>query len=140
MMAWILLVFVGLPIAELVLLLKVGAWIGLWRTVAIILMTAIVGASMWRSQGASVLGAIQNRLSENEMPARELLEGVLVLLGGAFFVTPGFITDTVGFVCLIPGTRTILLNMLARWLKRQVEQGNVQVYVSGLSIGPWNDH
>jgi UPF0716 protein FxsA len=138
-MLWIFLVFVALPVAELILLLKVGAVIGLWKTVALIVMTAFVGASMWKSQGTTILTSIQARLADNQMPAQELLEGVLILLGGAFFLTPGFITDTMGFVCLIPTTRRILLDWMKDWLKRQVEKGNAQVYVSGGSLDPWNE-
>lgn len=130
-MTWVFIVFVVLPLSELILLLKVGAWIGLWKTIGIILVTALVGATMWRSQGLSLLWAIRDRLRRNELPAREMIEGVLVLVGGAFFLTPGFITDTMGFVLLIPTTRTIVLGWLREWLERQAEEGRVDVYVSG---------
>jgi UPF0716 protein FxsA len=139
MMLWIVLIFVALPVTELILLLKVGTVIGLWKTVALIVVTAFVGASMWRSQGTAILSSIQARLADNQMPAQELLEGVLILLGGAFFLTPGFITDTFGFVCLIPTTRRIILGWLKDWLNRQIKEGNVQVYVSGGSLSPWDD-
>lgn len=130
-MSWIFAIFVLLPLAELVLLLKVGAWLGLWRTVSIIVMTAIVGAWMWRQQGLSILWAIQDRLSQNEMPAGELLEGVMILVGGAFFLTPGFITDAIGFLCLIPLTRRRLRDFFETWLRRKIENGEIEVYVSG---------
>lgn len=130
-MTWIFLIFVALPLSELVLLLKVGAWLGLWNTVGIILLTALVGATMWRSQGLSLLWKIRNRLSRNELPAREMIEGVLVLVGGVFFLTPGFITDTFGFVLLIPATRSVVLDRLRAWLERKAEEGRVDVYVSG---------
>jgi len=136
MVLWLFLLFVGLPVTEIVLLLKVGAWLGVWETAGLIVLTAFVGASMWRSQGMSILWAIQDRLSRDEMPAEELLEGVMILVGGVFFLTPGFITDTVGFLFLIPTSRSLILRWLRRWLQRQVEKGNVQIYVSK---GPWSD-
>lgn len=131
MFTWIFLLFVALPITELVLLLKVGAWIGIWETVGIIVVTAFVGASMWRSQGLSIIWSIRKRLSQQEVPARELLEGVMVLVGGAFFLTPGFITDTFGFLCLIPATRQVLLQWIRQWLQTKIEEGEINVYVSG---------
>lgn len=135
MFVWLFLLFVALPITEIFLLLKVGAWLGVWKTVGLIVFTAFVGASVWRSQGSSIIWAIRDKLSRNEMPARELLEGVLILVGGVFFLTPGFITDTAGFLFLIPMTRTVILNWLKEWLKSQVEKGNIDVYVSG---GPFD--
>lgn len=134
-MTWIFLIFVALPLAELILLLRVGAWLGLWNTVGIIVLTALVGATVWRRQGTSILWRIRDRLRRNEVPARQLFEGVLILLAGAFFLTPGFITDTLGFLFLIPPARHILLEKLYDWVKRKAERGEIEVYVSG---GPWN--
>jgi UPF0716 protein FxsA len=134
-MGWIFLIFVGLPLAELILLLRVGAWLGFWNTVGIIVLTALVGATVWRRQGTSILWTIRNRLRRNEVPARQLFEGVLILVAGAFFLTPGFITDTLGFLFLIPPARRVVLNKVYNWVKHKVEEGEMEIYVSG---DPWD--
>ncbi len=128
---WLFLIFVALPLAELILLLRVGAWLGFWNTIGVIVLTALVGATVWRGQGMSVFWAIRDRLRRNEVPARKLFEGVLILLAGAFFLTPGFITDTLGFIFLIPPARRVLLNKLYDWLKKKADRGEVEIYVSG---------
>lgn len=128
-MVWLFLLFVVLPISELVLILQVGAWLGLWRTVGLIVITAVVGASMWRSQGLSILWSIRERIGRDETPGRELVAGMLVLIGGIFFLTPGFITDTLGFFCLIPWTRSLMLKSLRRWLERKIREGKLKVFV-----------
>lgn len=128
MLSWIIAFFIGLPIAELVLLLKVGQLIGFWRTVAVIVVTAVVGASMWRSQGMRILWRIQDELRREEVPADSMIEGLMILVGGAFLLTPGFLTDFFGFLFLIPVTRRFLKDYLKRWIKRKVERGEIEVY------------
>lgn len=97
--------FILMPILELMLLIKVGSFIGVFPTIAIVLVTAVLGVSLLRREGMSTIGKAQQRLEAGEMPASELVEGALLVVSGAFLLTPGFITDSIGFACLVPALR-----------------------------------
>lgn len=104
--------FLTVPIFEIYLLLKIGGVIGVIPTVILVVGTATLGAALLRSQGLSTLRRLQETLSRNEIPAREIVEGPLLLVGGALLLTPGFITDAMGFYLLIPATRKRVVNYL----------------------------
>ncbi|MFB6344986.1 MAG: FxsA family protein [bacterium] len=127
-MRWILSLFIGIPILELAVLMKVGEWIGFWRTVVVIIVTAVVGASMWKSQGLRILWRLQDEIGKQELPANSLVEGMMILVGGAFLLTPGFVTDAAGFICLIPFTRRFFRDHLKQWIQRKIERGEIEVY------------
>jgi len=109
------LLFVIIPIIEMILLIEVGGLIGVVPTVGLVVLTATIGIWLLRWQGLQTWFRLQARLSRGELPGSELAEGVLLLLGGALLLTPGFFTDTVGFCCLIPITRQwMAATLLAR--------------------------
>ena len=116
-MPLLFLLFVVVPVVELSLLITVGGYIGTLPTVAIVLLTAFVGASLLRREGLSTLGNARTKLESGQMPAMEMLEGVMLVIGGAFLLTPGFLTDIVGFSCLIPPIRKAIVGQL---LKRSI--------------------
>ena len=95
--------------------------IGALNTVLIILVTAIVGASLTKSQGLMVLSQIQQALNEGRLPANELLHGLIILLGGVALLTPGFITDLIGLSMLIPHIRAIYIKIAQKIIKKRVE-------------------
>ena len=97
--------FLVVPIIEIYLLIKVGSYIGILPTIALVVLTAVIGASLLRSQGMQTYLRFNQSLSEGRMPANEILEGVALLIGGALLLTPGFFTDLIGFFCLLPITR-----------------------------------
>lgn len=99
-------------LAEAVLLAKVGTAIGWPITILMIVTTAMIGSAMFRHQGLATWLRVNERMAQGEMPGQELIEGVLLLLGGALLITPGFITDAIGFACLIPATR----KPMAKWM------------------------
>lgn len=101
----LLLFFLTVPIIEMVLLLKIGAIIGVVPTVILVVTSAMFGATLLRNQGLSTFKRLRDTLSRQEIPTREIIEGPLLLLGGALLLTPGFITDVMGFYLLIPSTR-----------------------------------
>ncbi|MGH8559473.1 MAG: FxsA family protein [Methylococcales bacterium] len=101
----LLLFFLTVPIIEIYLLLKIGGIIGVLPTVILVASTAMLGATLLRSQGLSTLKRLQDTLSRREIPSREIVEGPLLLLGGALLLTPGFFTDVMGLYLLIPYTR-----------------------------------
>lgn len=109
-----LLIFVGAPLIELYLLIEVGSVIGAIPTIALSIFTAVLGGTLVRMQGFGVLFRAQGAVERREVPALELLEGALLLLVGLALLLPGFITDAVGFLLLIPALRRWLI---LRWLK-----------------------
>lgn len=119
-MSVFLFLFIIMPIAEMAVLIQVGGMIGVLNTVGLVLLTAVIGAWLLRQQGLATLLKANQRLNSGELPAKEVAEGLILAIGGALLLTPGFITDTVGFLCLIPGTRHWLA---AQALKRMVVAG-----------------
>jgi len=117
------LVFAIIPIAELYLLIKIGGIIGALNTILIILVTAVLGAYLAQSQGFIVIRNINKALSEGRLPGRELLDGLFVLLGGFTLLTPGFITDFIGFTMLIPFTRIFYIKLAAQIIQNKLETG-----------------
>ena len=115
------------PIIELYLLIRLGAWIGALPTIAIVLITGALGAYLARLEGFRVWFKIQEEASFGRFPGPELIDGLLILCAGVVLVTPGLITDVLGFLCLIPITRIPIRNWAARRLKRMVEDGNIHV-------------
>ncbi|MBU2955206.1 FxsA family protein [Marinobacter sp. F3R08] len=119
-MSVFLFLFIILPIAEMAVLIQVGGMIGVLNTVGLVFLTAVIGAWLLRQQGLATLLRANQRLNSGELPAKEVAEGLILAVGGALLLTPGFITDTVGFLCLIPGPRHWLA---AQALKRMVVAG-----------------
>ncbi|MCC5885672.1 MAG: FxsA family protein [Gammaproteobacteria bacterium] len=94
-----------MPVIELYVLIRVGQWLGAWPTVGLVFLTAAAGISLLRQQGFATLRTVRARLDAGELPAREMVEGLVLVVGGALFLAPGFITDIFGFTCLLPPTR-----------------------------------
>ncbi len=115
--------FLVIPIIEIYLLIQVGQVIGAGWTILLVVLTAVIGVWLLRIQGLSTLTRAQRRLQENELPAREILEGMALVVAGAFLLTPGFFTDTFGFLLLFPPTRIWLASLVA---SRMVVAASVQ--------------
>ena len=122
------LLFTLIPLLELSVLIKVGTVIGTLNTIMLILLTGVGGAILAKSQGLSVLSRIQEDLQLGILPTEELLNGAFVLVGGVLLLTPGLITDLLGFILLIPVTR----RLCKQWLRRKLEQKLAagKVYIS----------
>lgn len=108
MLPLLLLVFIVVPIAELYVILQVGGAIGVLPTIAILIADSVIGSALLRSQGRLAWRRFNAALTAGRPPAREVLDGGLVIFGGAFLITPGFITDIVGLLLLIPPTRAVI--------------------------------
>lgn len=113
-MRFLFLLFVALPIAEIYLLMHIGSRIGAANTVAIVFITALIGITLLRKQGMQTLLRANQRLEQGEIPIQEVVSGVILAVGGALFLAPGFITDSIGFFCLLPWTRAYLVKTLLR--------------------------
>ncbi len=114
-MPFALIAFIIIPIIEIVILIEVGGIIGALPTAALVVLTAVIGVTLLKREGIMTLARVQRRLDQGELPETELLEGVMLLVGGALLLTPGFVTDTFGFICIVPGLR----RPLARWIIRR---------------------
>ena len=106
--------FLVIPIIEIYLLIKVGEQIGALLTIFFVVLTAVIGAGLLRQQGLSTLARFQKNLSNGKIPAQELVEGILLAVGGALLMTPGFVTDTMGFLCLLPFSRKYIADNIIK--------------------------
>ena len=127
----LLLLFIGIPILELALLFELHQKVGFISTVSLVFATGVLGAWLVRNQGLATLFEIQQRLRAGELPAPQLLEGIMILLAGAVLVTPGLATDTVGFLLLIPSCRRQLRYRLQKWIEKRIQHNYVHVDHNG---------
>ena len=121
------LLFIGLPLLELYILIKIGSYLGAFLTIALIIFTGILGLLLARLEGLRTLHQIRQSLSQGIVPAEEMVDSVLIFVGGILFVVPGVITDIAALVLLIPFTRTIFKRWLRRRFDRAIERGNVRL-------------
>ena len=112
-----LIAFTIIPIIEIYLLIEIGSFFGVLTAITLVILTGFLGAFMARMQGLQTLFRIQESLREGRMPSGELLDALLIVIAGLVLLTPGFLTDSVGFLLLIPSTR----NSIISWLQRQIE-------------------
>ena len=122
--ARLLILFIIIPVTELYILIEVGKKIGSLTTIGVIILTGIIGAYLVKGQGFMILRKIQNDLNEGIMPGDSLIQGAIILAGGILLLTPGFVTDIVGFIFLIPVSRNIVKKYLLKWLKGKMKEGN----------------
>jgi UPF0716 protein FxsA len=109
----LLLLFIVMPIVEMWLLITVGREIGAWSTIGLVLLTAAVGFSLLRQQGFATLFRARQKMDSGELPAMEMVEAIILAVCGALLVTPGFVTDVIGFAGLLPGLRQWIVSGLA---------------------------
>lgn len=109
--------FIIIPIIEITVLMQVGAVLGVWPTIAIVIFTAWLGAKYVRQQGLSTLNSVQTKMAQGQMPSDEIVTGLMLLVAGVFLVTPGFVTDFFGLSLLIPAVRNGIVNSVKSQLK-----------------------
>jgi UPF0716 protein FxsA len=119
MLPLLLILFIVVPIAELYVIIQVGQAIGALPTIAILIADSVIGSALLRSQGRTAWRRFNEALAAGRVPAREVLDGALVIFGGAFLITPGFITDVVGALLLLPPTRAGFRRLLVRAFSRR---------------------
>lgn len=125
---WLLLIFILVPIIEIGLFIKVGGWIGLWPTLAIVVGMAFLGAWLLRNQGLRAIGDLQRSVQEFRDPTGPIAHGALIMLAGLLLLTPGFFTDAIGLLLLVPAVRALAIRVLVRRM--------VMFNGSGFSTGP----
>lgn len=124
----LVLLFIGLPLVELAILVKLGTLIGFWPTIGIVAVTGFIGAGLARSQGFRVWTDVARELQAGRMPVGDLTDGLLILIGGIVLLTPGLITDLFGFAMLIPTTRRGFKRYLSARFQRMTRSGEVRIY------------
>ena len=127
----LLALFLLTPVLELALLIQLGELIGFWPTVGIIALTGVSGTYLAKREGLTVFKRFNERLRGGSLPGKELIDGVIILVSAALLITPGVLTDVVGFIGLIPPTRAAIRRAVERRLKRAVEKGSVHISLGG---------
>ncbi len=123
---WVLaLLFVVVPIAEISVLIQVGQVLGALPTILLLVLSGILGSYLLKQQGSKAWSALQTTLASHQMPARELADGALIVVGGTLLLTPGFITDAVGLFCILPFTRPLARRGLTRVVSARLLGGPV---------------
>ncbi|MGN7471034.1 FxsA family protein [Brevibacillus sp. SAFN-007a] len=123
----IILIVVGFGL-ELWGLITVGSLIGGWNTVLLVILTGLLGAWLAKQQGVQVLRTLQFQLSRGQMPTETIIDGVLILVGGMLLLLPGFVSDVIGLILLIPYTRMILRHLLKQWLWYLISSGRIRFF------------
>lgn len=125
---WLFGLFVVVPIIEIALFIQVGGLIGLWPTLALVIASALAGSALMRSQSAHAWREVQQSFSDMRDPTRPLAHGVMILIAGMLLITPGFFTDTLGLLLLIPAVRDAVMRHVARRVQiTQVEMGGASM-------------
>ena len=126
------LLFVIVPIVELMLLIEMGQLVGLLPTLALVMFTGVTGAWLARAEGMRVFFQFQRELATGRLPGQAMLDGISVLVGGAFLLTPGILTDVAGFSLLFPPTRRWLQRRVRARLESQIRDGSIRVVTMGM--------
>ncbi|MBC5637480.1 membrane protein FxsA [Ornithinibacillus sp. BX22] len=124
-MRWLLLAFLIISAAEIGVLVWAGSLIGPWWVVVIILLTGFIGVSLAKREGLETWKRAQYSMQYGQVPAKELLDGICILIGGVFLFSPGFITDIAGFILVLPQTRRYFKLMLGRLIKKLIDSKTI---------------
>ncbi len=124
------LLFVIVPVAELALLIKIGTFIGTFNTILIVILTAVIGAHLVKSEGLGVMYRIRKNMDEGIFPAEELIDGMMILIAGALLLTPGFFTDFAGFLMVFPVSREYIKKIARRYIKKKMSPDEIEIHLS----------
>ena len=123
--------FIGVPIVEIAVFIEVGGVLGLWPTLGLVVLTAVLGTWQLRAQGLATLMRAREQVERGALPTRELFDGACLLVAGALLLTPGFVTDAAGFLLFFPPVRDLLLGLLARHVQTRMQ---TRVFVDGEEV------
>jgi UPF0716 protein FxsA len=119
--------FTLIPVIELALLIEIGSQIGVLNTVVIVILTAIVGAYMVRTEGIGVMYRIQKNMKDGMFPGEELISGAMILVAGALLLTPGFFTDIIGFLMVIPVSRKYIGDIIKKYIEKKMSNDEIHI-------------
>lgn len=131
MLLRLILLFTIIPIIELAILIKLGTLIGLGKTLLIVILTGITGAILAKMQGLQILYKIRDEINRGIVPARYLFDGFLIFVAGVLLITPGLLTDIIGFLILIPYTRNALKSWLTKIIQDKIKKGEFHISFFG---------
>jgi UPF0716 protein FxsA len=123
--------FIAVPLIEIAVFIQVGGWLGLWPTLGLILLTAVIGSWQLRAQGMATLESARRQLDEGRLPTRELFDGLCLLFAGALLLTPGFVTDIAGGLLFVPPVRETLRKVFGRYIQTH---GETRIYRDGEEV------
>ncbi|MFS0574874.1 FxsA family protein [Sporosarcina sp. 179-K 3D1 HS] len=126
-MKWLVLAFIVVPTAELALLMYSGKTLGLFPTIAIILITGIGGAALAKKQGMKAWTDLNRRMASMETPGNALIDSICIFIGGILLLMPGFITDLVGFLLLFHGPRKLIRPFIHKWIYKKMNNGTIRM-------------
>ena len=132
----LLLLFIVVPALELALLIELGSRLGTAPTLLLLALTGILGALLARRQGLGALRAAQEHMQRGELPAGPIVDGILILVAAVLLITPGLLTDALGFLLLVRGFRDRVKSILVSRFRRGVEERRIRVYTSGIGRSP----
>lgn len=125
--------FIGVPLLEIAVFIQVGGLLGLWPTLAIVILTAVIGTALLRVQGLATLARAQAQMQQGALPTRELFDGACLLIAGVLLLTPGFVTDGLGFLLFLPAVRDILRRILSQHMSTRMES---HITIDGQEVRP----
>lgn len=123
--------FIGVPLLEIAVFIQVGDQLGLWNTLAVVILTALIGTWLLRIQGLATLARVRGQIDQGVLPTRELFDGLCLLFAGALLLTPGFVTDSIGFALFVPQFRGLLRQWLGKRLESSMTGASFQTYGLG---------
>lgn len=123
--------FIGVPLLEIAVFIEVGDRLGLWNTLAVVILTAFIGTWLLRIQGLATLARVRGQINQGVLPTKELFDGLCLLFAGALLLTPGFVTDTIGFALFVPQIRALLRQWLGKRLELSMTASSFQAYGPG---------
>jgi UPF0716 protein FxsA len=135
----LIILFVVIPLTELFILLQVAEIIGGWMTFFLVILTGIAGGVLVRFAGLNTLARIQREWREGHMPADPIIDGLIILVGAAFLLTPGILTDIAGMSTLFPPTRAFYRGLIKKWFNAKVESGQATMHMGGYGMGSMMD-
>ncbi len=127
-MKYLVALLIIVPTIEIWGLITAGQAFGWLPTLALVILTGVIGAWLAKREGLQIFRLAQAQMQRGELPGEMILDGILVFAGGLVLLTPGFFTDAVGFLCLFPATRSLLKTYLKAWLRKNIQNGNFRIY------------
>jgi UPF0716 protein FxsA len=124
---YLFLLIIIVPAAEIGFLLISGQIIGVWPTVLLIILTGVIGSYLAKKQGLATFYQLQRQIQTGQLPGDALLDGVCILVGGTLLLTPGFLSDFLGFLLLFPTSRIFLKKLMNRWIQNWIRKGNMKI-------------
>lgn len=126
-MKYFFLLIIALPAVEIAVLLLSGQTIGVWPTILLIFLTGVIGSYLAKQQGLETIKKAQDQMSYGQLPGDALLDGICVLVGGTLLLTPGFVTDLIGLILLLPPTRKIIKPLMLKMIKNMIDKRKITI-------------